>query len=165
MNQHLRERILRKLETLNDERAYQILDYIEFLESKYAERQNPNNVFTKFADSVEDGLRAGKISTAAIAESMNLMNKAMGVLGGVAAAGKAVASDVVATAKEAGKQVSDITRPLTTLSDDKSRFGSTSQINEKPESPYAQADGVSSTGQTGSYPVISDDSADGKKGS
>ena len=110
MNQHLRERINRKLDTLSDERAYQILDFIEFLESKYAVRQNPDNVFTRFADTVEDGLRAGRIPATAIAESMNLMNKAMGVLNGVAAAGKSVASDIVATAREAGKQVSDLTK-------------------------------------------------------
>lgn len=109
-NSHLRERLNRKIETLDDERAYQVLDFIEFLESKYSARSNPANVFTRFADTVEDGLRAGKISTGAIAETMNLMNKAMGVLGGVAAAGKTVASDIVTTAREAGRQVSDLTQ-------------------------------------------------------
>ena len=50
MNQFLRDRILRKLDTLSDERLYQVLDYVEFLESKYAERQNPTaNVFQRFA--------------------------------------------------------------------------------------------------------------------
>jgi hypothetical protein len=111
MNQHLRDRINRKLENIPDERAYHVLDFVEFLESKYAERNNPDNVFTRFTDTVEDGLRAGKIPAAAIAESMNFMSKAMGVLGGVAAAGKSVASDIVATAKEAGRQVSDRARP------------------------------------------------------
>ena len=38
MNDILRERLLRKLEALSEEKAYQVLDYIEFLESKYAER-------------------------------------------------------------------------------------------------------------------------------
>ena len=33
--------LLRKLETMSDERGYQVLDYVEFLESKYAERQSP----------------------------------------------------------------------------------------------------------------------------
>src|SRR5262245_23158541 len=37
LNEHLRERLNRKLEALSDERGYQVLDYIEFLESKYAE--------------------------------------------------------------------------------------------------------------------------------
>ena len=99
MNQFLRERILRKLDTLSDERAYQVLDFVEFLESKYAERQNPSaNVFQRFAETVEDRLRAGRVSAATISETMNLMNKAMGVLSGVAAAGKSVANDIVGAA-------------------------------------------------------------------
>ena len=66
MNDHLRERILRRLEALNDERGYQVLDYVEFLESKFAERQNPqSNTFTRFTEAVEDRLRAGKVSASA----------------------------------------------------------------------------------------------------
>jgi hypothetical protein len=102
MNPHLRDRITRRLETLSDERGYQVLDYVEFLESKYAERQAPQaNIFQRFAEGVEDTLRAGKVSTAAVVETMSLMNKAMGVLSGVAAAGKSVASDIVSAASNA----------------------------------------------------------------
>ncbi|HEX6965599.1 MAG TPA: hypothetical protein VF166_07345 [Gemmatimonadaceae bacterium] len=99
MNEILRDRILRKLDTLPDEKLYQVLDYVEFLESKYAVRtaQSPN-VFQRFAEGVEDSLRAGRVSAGTIAETMGLLNKAMGVLGGVAAAGKSVASDVVGAA-------------------------------------------------------------------
>src|SRR5918994_2547763 len=99
MNQFLRERILRKLDAISDERAYQVLDYVEFLESKYAERQNPStNVFQRFAETVEDRLRAGRVSATTISETMGLMNRAMGVLSGVAAAGKSVANDIVGAA-------------------------------------------------------------------
>ena len=95
MNEFLRDRILRKLETLSDERMYQVLDYVEYLESKYAERQNPpSNVFTNFIEGVEDRLRAGRVSASTVAETIGLMNKAVGVLNGVAAAGKSVASDL-----------------------------------------------------------------------
>jgi hypothetical protein len=99
MNDILRDRIVRKLETLPDEKLYQVLDYVEFLESKYAVRtaQSPN-VFQRFAEGVEDSLRAGRVSAGTIAETMGLLNKAMGVLNGVAAAGKSVASDVVGAA-------------------------------------------------------------------
>ncbi len=38
MNDILRERLVRKLDTLPEEKIYQILDYIDFLESKYAPR-------------------------------------------------------------------------------------------------------------------------------
>jgi hypothetical protein len=99
MNSHLRDRILRKLESLSDERAYQVLDFVEFIESKYAERQNPPpNVFQRFAETVEDRLRAGRVSAATISEAMGLMNRAVSVLNGVAAAGKSVANDIVTAA-------------------------------------------------------------------
>jgi hypothetical protein len=100
MNTFLRDRIFRKLESLPDERLYQVLDYVEFLESKYAERQTPQpGIFTRFAETVEDQLRAGRVSASAISQTMNLMNQAMGVLNGVAAAGKSVASDIVSAAR------------------------------------------------------------------
>jgi hypothetical protein len=48
-------------------------------------------------------MRAGRISASTVAETMGLMSKAMNVLSGVAAAGKSVANDVVASAtKPAG---------------------------------------------------------------
>lgn len=102
MNEHLRERILRKLDALSDERGYQILDYVEFLESKFSERQNPQgNAFTRFTEAVEDRLRAGKVSASAIAETMGLLNRAANVLNGAVAAGKSVATDLVSAAQNA----------------------------------------------------------------
>lgn len=99
MHPSLRERIVRHLEALPDERAYQVLDYIEFLESKYAEKTATSaSLFQRFTEGVEDTLRAGRISTTAIAETMGLLNKAAGVLEGVAAAGRSVASDIVSAA-------------------------------------------------------------------
>jgi hypothetical protein len=100
MNAYLRDKLLQKLETLSDERGYQVLDYVEFLESKYAERPAPGvatagNPLSRFADAVEEKLRAGKVSASAIAETMSLMNRAVGVLNGAAAAGKSVASDLM----------------------------------------------------------------------
>jgi hypothetical protein len=104
MNAYLRDKLLQKLETLSDERAYQVLDYVEFLESKYAERPAPGaaaagNPLSRFADAVEEKLRAGKVSATTIAETMGLMNKAVGVLNGAAAAGKSVANDLMSATK------------------------------------------------------------------
>jgi hypothetical protein len=95
-NDFLRDRIQRKLAGLPDERLYQVLDFVEFLETKYAEQPSAasTNFFTRFAESVEDRLRAGKVSTQTIAEAMNLMHRAAGVMSGVAAAGRTVATDV-----------------------------------------------------------------------
>ena len=101
MNTYLRDKMLQKLETLSDERGYQVLDYVEFLESKYAERASPpagasaGNPLSRFAEAVEEKLRAGKVSATTIAETMGFMNKALGVLNGAAAAGKSVASDLM----------------------------------------------------------------------
>jgi hypothetical protein len=108
MNEVLRSRIVRKLDTLPDERVYQVLDYIDFLESKYAERSpGAPNVFQRFAEGVEDSLRAGRVSTAAITETMNLMSRAMGILQGVAAAGRSMATDVVAATGKGGPRPSE----------------------------------------------------------
>ena len=98
MNVYLRDKLLQKLDTLTDERGYQVLDYVDFLESKYAERAATaaaGNPLSRFADAVEERLRAGKVSATAVAETMGLMNKAMGVLSGAAAAGKSVANDLM----------------------------------------------------------------------
>jgi hypothetical protein len=103
MNEHLRERIVRKLDTLADERGYQILDYVEFLESRYAERQQTGaTAFTRFTEAVEDRLRAGKVSATTIAEAMGLMNRAANVLNGALAAGRSVANDIVSATRTSG---------------------------------------------------------------
>ena len=129
MNQFLRDRILRKLDTISDERAYQVLDFVEFLESKYAERQNPSaNVLQRFAETVEDKLRAGRVSAATISETMNLMNKAMGVLSGVAAAGKSVANDVVGAANS-------LIAPPGAVSDGSTSAPPAPQIPRPPDAP------------------------------
>ena len=95
MHEILRDRILRRLEALPEERLYQVLDHIEFLESKYAQRAAPSpNVLQRLAEGVEDTLRAGSISASTVAEAMGFMSKAIGVLGGVASAGASVASGV-----------------------------------------------------------------------
>jgi hypothetical protein len=112
MNEHLRERIIRKLDTLADERGYQILDYVEFLESRYAERQASGaTAFSRFTEAVEDRLRAGKVSATTIGEAMNLMNRAANVLNGALAAGRSVANDIVTATRTSGTMPAATTSP------------------------------------------------------
>lgn len=114
MNEHLRDRILRKLDTLSDERGYQILDYVEFLESRYAERQAPgSSPFSRFTEAVEDRLRAGKVSATTIAEAMTLMNRAANVLNGALAAGRSVANDIVSSSRTPGSTPAATSTPST----------------------------------------------------
>ncbi len=99
MDEILRERLIRKLDTLPDERIYQVLDYIDFLESKYALRASlASNPIKRFAEGVQDTLRAGKVSVGVIGGTMSVMNSAASVLSEVAAAGKSVATEIAGVA-------------------------------------------------------------------
>jgi hypothetical protein len=99
MNDILRERLIRKLDTLPEEKIYQILDYIDFLESKYAPKPSTApNPLKRFAEGVEDTLRAGRMSANMIGGTMSVMNKAVGVLTDVANAGKSVATEIAGVA-------------------------------------------------------------------
>ena len=89
MNEMLRERIRLRLEVLPDEQAYQLLDYIEFLESKYAERPARPAGFQKVAETLEDTMRAGRVPVKIISGTMDAVGKAGRFLEGLAAAGRA----------------------------------------------------------------------------
>jgi len=101
MNDALRQRILRALETLSDERGYQVLDYAEFLSSKYAERQRPTNLFARLTETVEDTMRAGKLPVQAISGTIGVMDSAAKIMRGLAAAGQAVVDEAVRAATPA----------------------------------------------------------------
>lgn len=138
MNDLLKERILRHLETLPEEKAYMVLDYVEFLESKYAQRQAPGpNVFQRFTEGIEDTLRAGNVSANTIAEAMGFMGKAMNVLGGVAAAGKSVAGDIAGAAKTAANAASAAVNAATNAPPTKPPEPPAAAPGEPPKGPAA----------------------------
>ncbi|HET7249737.1 MAG TPA: hypothetical protein VFI79_07815 [Gemmatimonadales bacterium] len=93
MNEVLRERLLRKLDVLSDEKVYQVLDFVEFLESKYAERPAGAPAFQKVAETLEDTMRAGRVPITIIKGTMDTVSKAGKFLGGLAAAGKAAVEE------------------------------------------------------------------------
>ena len=106
MNPKLRDRLMRKLDTLSDERGYQVLDYVDFLESRYAEKApTPVSLLQRFTEGVEDRMRTGGVSASTVVETMGLLNRAVGVLGGVAAAGMSVANDVASAGMTAANDV------------------------------------------------------------
>ena len=94
MNDVLRERMLRKLETLSEEKVYQVLDYVEFLESKYAERPAGAVPFQKVAETLEDTMRAGRVPVTIIKGTMDAVGKAGKFSEGLPAAGKAAVDEV-----------------------------------------------------------------------
>lgn len=133
MNPYVRDRIARKLDTLSDERLYQVLDYVEFLEGKYAEKPaSPVNVFQRFAEGVEDKLRAGGLAVSTVSETMGFLNKAMGVLNGAAQSAVAVGRDVVSAAKNAADAVG---APSDTASNVPAAQGGTGSAPSTPPTP------------------------------
>jgi hypothetical protein len=112
MNDLLKQRIARALDALSDDRGYQILDYIEFLESKYAERARPGGIFAKLTETVEDTMRAGKLPIQAISGTMGLVDGAAKVMKGLAAAGQAVMDEAVKAAEDATKRSPTVTPPI-----------------------------------------------------
>ena len=153
MNAYLRDKMLQKLETLSDERGYQVLDYIDFLESRYAERATTGagaatgNPLSRFADAVEETLRAGKVSATTIAETMGFMSKAMGVLNGAAAAGKSVASDLMSATNrvvDAATSVATSTRPAAAEATDSGTTGASGGAPSAPAGGAAPASGTGS---------------------
>lgn len=93
MNDILAERVRRRLDAMSDEQVYQVLDYIEFLESKYAQRAAGAPAFQKVAETLEDTLRAGRVPVTIIRGTMDAVGKAGRFLEGLAAAGKAAVED------------------------------------------------------------------------
>ncbi len=127
MNDLLKQRILRRLESLPDERAYQILDYVEFLESRYAERAAPTGILARITDTVEDTMRAAKLPVQAISGTVGVMDSASRIMKGLAAAGQAVVDEAVKAAKPA----TSATPPAT----------QTPQVPPASSSPPLKADG------------------------
>lgn len=95
MHDALRQRLIRKIESLPDEQIYQILDYIEFLESKYATSAAVEaSGLQKFAEGLEDKMRRRAVSPNTIREAFQLISAADRVLSGVSTAGKQILNDL-----------------------------------------------------------------------
>ena len=116
MQEQLKDRILRKLETLSDEKGYQLLDYLEFLESKYAARANPSNIFATLKEKAEDAMRAGRFSAETIGKTVGAMDSAQKIVKGIVAAGEAVVDEA---AKAAGVSAKSGPKPPVPTSEPK----------------------------------------------
>ncbi len=95
MHDVLRQRLLRRIESLPEAQIYQVLDFVEFLESKYARdaRVEPT-VLQKFAEGVEDKLRNKAMNPATLREAFQLIAAADRVLADVSSAGKQILGEL-----------------------------------------------------------------------
>jgi len=95
MHEVLRQRLLRRIESLPESQVYQVLDYIEFLESKYAaDLKVEASGLQKFAEGLEDRLRKRAVSPATLREAFQLISAADRVLSGVSSAGKQLLNEL-----------------------------------------------------------------------
>ncbi len=76
MNEVLKKQIWRKLEELPEEKAYQVLDYVRFLESKYAGQESMGTGFQRVAERVQDEMRRVKAPATAMRETMRAFSAA-----------------------------------------------------------------------------------------
>jgi hypothetical protein len=89
MHDILRTRIFRKLESLPEEQVYQILDYIEFIESKYARNVSAETSgLQSLAEKLEDQLRRRAVSPSSLREAFQLISAADKVLSNISNVGK-----------------------------------------------------------------------------
>ncbi len=95
MHDVLRARLMRKIESLPEDQIYQVLDYIEFLESRYASDLEPEaSGLQRFAEKLEDRLRRRTVSPANIREAFQLIAAADRVLSSVSSAGKQIINEL-----------------------------------------------------------------------
>lgn len=108
MDEILRRRIERKLEGLPEDKAYQVLDYLEFLESKYGTSARAPGPLERVAEGVGDTLRAARLPAAALEGTMNAVDSAARLMRGLVAAGRAAVEELrrAAAAPAAGSQTS-----------------------------------------------------------
>jgi hypothetical protein len=94
MHDILKERVWRKLQALPQEQVYQVLDYIEFLEAKYArERAVEPDAIQKFAERLEDGMRLRSVAPKVISGTFGLLGTARRMLRTVSDAGRDILGD------------------------------------------------------------------------
>ncbi len=89
MNEILKKQIWRKLEALPEEKAYEVLDFIEFLASEYADRDAPQApAFQRFAEAFQRQLRRGRVPASALRETMKVLGATDRVLDAFRQAGR-----------------------------------------------------------------------------
>ncbi len=103
MHDTLRDRLLRNIEALPEDRIYQALDYVEFLASRYA--RSPVRLarpLQKFGERWEDSMRAHGVGLRAIRGTLDVVGTADRVFSGLAEAGRSLLRETDATERSPG---------------------------------------------------------------
>jgi len=110
----LRRRLWRKLESLPDDKMYQVLDYVEFLEQKYGEEKARPDSMQRFAEGIQDKLRARRAAPWALKGVMGALSVVDRAVGTAAKAARDLADDIADVgrpdSREGGERSSDSKR-------------------------------------------------------
>jgi hypothetical protein len=99
---------LRRLETLPEARLYQVLDYIEFMESRYGEGAPADaSTLQTLAERLEDGLRKRTLSPNTLREAFQVISAADRVLHSISEAGKGLLAELQGTSEPKETPVRD----------------------------------------------------------
>ncbi|MGD8868073.1 MAG: DUF2281 domain-containing protein [Gemmatimonadales bacterium] len=99
----LRRRLWRKLESLPDDKMYQVLDYVEFLEEKYGEEKAKPDSIQRFAEGIQDKLRARRAAPWALKGVMGALSVVDRAVGTAAKAARDLADDIADVGRPASR--------------------------------------------------------------
>lgn len=99
----LRRRLWRKLESLPDDKMYQVLDYVEFLEEKYGEEKAKPDSIQRFAEGIQDKLRARRAAPWALKGVMGALSVVDRAVGTAAKAARDLADDIADVGRPAAR--------------------------------------------------------------
>ncbi len=94
MDEILRKRIERKLDGLPEDKGYQVLDYLEFLESKYGTSARQPTPIERITEGVGDAMRVARVPAEAIRGTMGVVDSASRMMQRLAEAGRAAVEEL-----------------------------------------------------------------------
>jgi len=94
MNENLLAKIKGRLGGLSDDEGRQVLDYIEFLESKFNRSSRTPSTVQRLAENIEDRIGGVRLSDVAAKGTAQVVEAAGRLMEGLAAASKVVAEEL-----------------------------------------------------------------------
>ena len=94
MNENLLAKIKSRLGGLSDDEGRQVLDYIEFLESKFNRSSRTPSTVQRLAENLEDRLGSVRLGDVAAKGTAQVVEAAGRLMEGLAAASKVVAEEL-----------------------------------------------------------------------
>jgi hypothetical protein len=102
MNESLKSKLAAKLDGLPDEVGRQVLDYVEFLESKFNRSRRVPSTVQRLAENLEDRIGSVKLADVAVKGGAQIMEAAGKLMEGLAAASRVVAEELQPTTPAGG---------------------------------------------------------------